>query len=87
MEYHVYILYSASLDLYYIGSSSNPHQRLKKHLSNHGGFTARAKDWVVCYTETFDNKTKALAREKQLKSWKNKTRIQELIVQSMSRKK
>jgi len=79
MGYYVYILFSASLDLYYIGSSVDPLIRLKKHLGNHKGFTSKAKDWVICHTEFFDNKTKALAREKQLKSWKNRTLIQQLI--------
>jgi putative endonuclease len=59
----LYILYSASLDLYYIGSSENPQERLRKHLANHKGFTSRAKDWTICYTESFDRKTEALKRE------------------------
>jgi putative endonuclease len=80
MGYYVYILFSASLDLYYIGSAADPRTRLKKHLANHRGFTSRAKDWVICYTEYHDSKTKALIREKQLKSWKNKNLIQQLIL-------
>lgn len=79
MVHYVYILYSASLDLYYIGSSANPENRLKKHLANHKGFTARAKDWIICYKKEFLDKSDALKFEKQLKSWKNRTRIQQLI--------
>lgn len=67
MSYFVYILYSKSLDLYYIGFSENPEKRLKKHLANHKGFTAKAKDWFICYTEPFSEKKEALKREKQLK--------------------
>ena len=79
MLYYVYILYSPSLDCFYIGSSSNPEERLKKHLANHKGFTARAKDWVICYTEAFPSKISALKREASLKSWKSKIMIRELI--------
>jgi putative endonuclease len=80
VNFYVYILYSPSLDTFYIGSSENPQNRLKKHLANHKGFTAKAKDWVICYAELFPSKILALKREKQLKGWKNKTRIRQLIL-------
>jgi putative endonuclease len=68
----VYILYSASLDKYYIGSSSQtPEERLQKHLLNHRGFTGRAKDWVLVYTELYDVKSDAYRRERLLKAWKS----------------
>ncbi len=84
MKYYVYILYSKTLDLYYIGSSHDPFERLKKHLGRHSGFTGKAKDWEICYTESFLNKTEALKREKQLKAWKNRIRLQQLIAQAVS---
>ena len=49
--HYVYILYSTSIDSYYIGVSGDIEKRLKKHLSNHKGYTSRAKDWEVKYTE------------------------------------
>ena len=79
MVYYVYILYSTQLDLFYIGSSENPEVRLSKHLANHKGFTGKAKDWKIVYTESYPDKTEALIREKQLKKWKNRERIQQLI--------
>jgi putative endonuclease len=79
MAHFVYILYSVSLDLYYIGSSANPEERLKKHLSNHRGFTSKAKDWLICYTASFPDKTEALKRERQLKSWKSREKIRQLL--------
>ena len=79
MNYFVYILYSVSLDLYYIGSCANLEERLRKHLSNHKGFTSRAKDWIICHFETFSDKTLALKRERQLKSWKSREKIIQLI--------
>ena len=52
--YFCYILYSKSLDRYYIGhTGENLDERLRKHLSNHNGFTARAKDWSVVYLKLF----------------------------------
>jgi putative endonuclease len=52
-----------------------------KHLANHKGFTAKAKDWVICFTEGFSSKTEALKREKQLKNWKNREKIKQLIAE------
>ncbi len=79
MAFYVYILYSKQLDLYYIGSSGNVDERLKKHLAKHKGFTARAKDWIICYTNAFETKAEALKFEKQLKGWKSRKKIQQLV--------
>jgi putative endonuclease len=38
-------------------------QRLRRHLSDHKGFTAKAKDWVVVYSECFDSLPAARKRE------------------------
>jgi len=35
--------------------------------------------WVLVYSEDYESKTKSLQREKQLKSWKNRERIESLI--------
>lgn len=77
--YYVYLIYSLKLDRYYIGSTSNLDERLKKHNSNHKGFTGKANDWVLKYIESYDLKSNCLKRETQLKNWKNRRRIEELI--------
>ena len=53
--------------------------RLVKHLSNHKGYTSQVKDWQMLYTETYPSNEMAIKREKQIKNWKSKKRIQELI--------
>ncbi|CAA9203262.1 hypothetical protein FLA105534_04530 [Flavobacterium bizetiae] len=43
-----YILYSKTLNQYYLGHTSEGlDERLRKHLSNHSGFTGKAKGWIV----------------------------------------
>jgi putative endonuclease len=43
--YFFYILYSQKLDRYYTGHCAHPLQeRIRKHLSSHKGFTAKAKE-------------------------------------------
>ena len=75
-----YILYSAPLDRYHIGHTTEPtHERLRKHLSLHRGWTARAHDWTVAYIEDHSDKATAYRRELEVKSWKRRDRIEALI--------
>jgi len=76
----LYILFSKSLDKYYVGSTSmDVNQRLRRHLSDHKGFTAKAKDWVMVYSEAFEDVSEARKRELQIKKWKSRTLIERLI--------
>ncbi|WP_221262187.1 GIY-YIG nuclease family protein [Mucilaginibacter sp. AK015] len=45
--FSTYILYSILLDTYYVGSTSNLDERVKKHNTNHKGFTGKTSDWVI----------------------------------------
>ncbi|WET51895.1 hypothetical protein PYS58_21440 [Chryseobacterium indologenes] len=31
-------------------------ERLREHPSNHKGFTVKAKDWIIIYSESFNSK-------------------------------
>jgi putative endonuclease len=73
------ILYSKILDKFYIGyTGEDVRIRLSKHLSNHNGFTGKAKDWLLVYEGTFNSKQEAMQREKQIKGWKSRIKIQQL---------
>jgi putative endonuclease len=75
-----YILYSAGLNKYYIGATdSELQERIKKHLSDHRGFTAKAKDWKVVYFEDFPDFIAAHRREIEVKKWKSRRLIENLI--------
>ena len=75
-----YILYSKSKNKYYIGATcDNLEERLRKHNSNHKGFTGNTSDWLIAYFESFDDKEAAFNREKELKAWKSRSRIEKLI--------
>jgi putative endonuclease len=81
--YIVYILYSIAANKYYIGHTSEDiGERVRKHLSNHDGFTSHYKDWELKYTEKFETKSEAYQRELEIKSWKSKSRIAKLIFRS-----
>jgi len=68
MNYNIYILFSKSLNKFYVGFSSlTVKERLNYHLSNHKGFTSKAKDWEIVWSTLFNDKTKALELEKKIK--------------------
>jgi putative endonuclease len=77
--YSVYILYSQKIDRFYIGFSSDVHQRLLKHNRVSKGFSNTGKPWILVYQEVFQNKKEAMNRERQLKKWKNRERLLNLI--------
>jgi len=77
--YHFYIIYSAKLDQYYIGHTSQLSERIKKHNTNHKGFTGRANDWKIVYSEEYISKSLAYAREREVKTWKSRERIEKLL--------
>jgi putative endonuclease len=79
---YLYILYAPSIDRYYVGhTESLPQERLKKHLADHNGYTAKAKDWAIVRVETFPSKADAYRRERQIKAWKSKKKIQNLLLE------
>lgn len=81
--FYTYILYSEKQKGYYIGfTTTSPEMRLKKHLLSTTGHTAKAKDWILVYVETFETKQAAMLREKEIKGWKSKDRINKLIATS-----
>jgi putative endonuclease len=64
----VYILYSPTLQKFYVGfTTGNVAERLNKHLANHKGFTAKAKDWTIVHTEEYPDKPSAMQREREIK--------------------
>ena len=78
-----YILYSQSSDKYYLGHTSETIEvRLRKHNSNHDGFTGNFNDWKCVYSENYENKALAYKREREVKSWKSRKRLIKFILGS-----
>ena len=77
--YYFYIIYSSSIDKFYLGHTNNLEERLRKHNSKHKGFTGNTNDWEFVYAEIFNTKNEAYQRERQVKEWKNRDRMISLI--------
>ncbi len=72
-SYEILLLHTISqkLNRYYLGHTSNLNDRLKKHNTNHKGFTGKTNDWKIVYSEEYPLKTEAYARERQVKKQKS----------------
>ena len=82
MNSFAYILYSSSLDRYYIGSTSIlPEERLRFHLKAVYGskkYTSKAKDWKIFHTINCPDISTAQNIEKHIKQMKSRTYIENL---------
>jgi putative endonuclease len=78
--FKVYILYSSIKDRFYVGFTGDSiEERVRKHNSNHKGFTGHCGDWVLMFSETYPTKEAASKREREIKSWKSRNKIVQLI--------
>ncbi|MEN9973524.1 MAG: hypothetical protein RIS20_1871 [Bacteroidota bacterium] len=76
---HIYIIYSNSIDKYYIGYSSNPWHRINQHNSNlKDKYTGRAQDWVIKSVFEVENESVAIKIERFIKKQKSRNLIERL---------
>lgn len=76
----VYILFSAKLNRFYIGYTSDFETRMEFHKNAESHkFTANAEDWELYVKIECDNKPQGLDIEKHIKKMKSKTYIENLI--------
>ncbi len=77
--FYVYILYSKSINQYYVGQTQNIEVRLEQHNSSRRKSTKKANDWILVYEEMFNSRSEAMNREKEIKSKKSRKYIEKLI--------
>jgi len=76
MAFHVYILSNKFEGSLYIGITNDLIRRVYEHKQRIGdGFTKKYNLTKLVYAEEFDNPNDAIAREKQLKSWRRQWKI------------
>ena len=73
MSYFIYILYSASSEIYYVGYTSNPKLRFQQHNSNEKDkFTGKHKPWKMVALFEVGEKNNAIEIERFIKRQKSK---------------
>ena len=81
MEYYIYILYSESSNIYYVGYSDDFKRRFEQH--NHADkvtFTSKHRPWILKAVYACGNKqAEAMKIEKFIKDQKSRKLIEKLI--------
>jgi putative endonuclease len=67
--HYVYILYSPSLDKYYVGETEDIELRIKQHTTNFykNSFTSKSSDWILKIAIEVKSKSVAIQIEKHIK--------------------
>jgi putative endonuclease len=75
--YSVYILSNFARTVLYIGVTNNLERRVWEHRFDSGSrFTTKYKCHLLMYFEEYPDIKNAIAREKQLKNWQRKWKIE-----------
>jgi putative endonuclease len=74
-----YILFSAKINSYYVGSTNNLVDRLKRHNSGRSTFTKKGLPWILIYKKEYSTKSEAYQAELYIKSQKSRKYIEDLI--------
>ena len=84
--YSAYILYSPSVNSYYIGHTQKLQDRIENyHNAGRSLFTKRGIPWKLVYSESFVNRAQAMEREREIKSRKSRRYIERLVQSVPSR--
>ena len=76
MSAYVYILASGRNGTLYIGVTTSLPQRIHQHRQGYTpGFASRYRVYLLVYAEAHERIDEAIAREKQLKTWKRSWKI------------
>ena len=78
MPFSVYIIYSKTIDQYYVGHSADLTNRLFRHNNSGSKATKKAKDWKIVYTENYETRAEASRRESEIKKKKSRNYIEKL---------
>lgn len=79
--YFVYIIYSTSLDKFYVGTTDNVERRLIEHNSKEylNSFTCKGVPWVLKLSYLCDSSEKAYKLERFIKRMKSRKFIIKII--------
>ncbi len=65
--YFVYILYSEKLKRYYVGSTNNIPDRLRRHNSGQGSYTKKGIPWTLIKSYEISSRPEAVRLEMRIK--------------------
>ncbi|MBX9783887.1 MAG: GIY-YIG nuclease family protein [Chitinophagaceae bacterium] len=63
----MYIIYSSSLNQYYVGGTQDVNMRLEQHNNGKGNFTSKGIPWLLKYEQVYFSRFKAVNVELKIK--------------------
>ena len=79
MSVSLYILLSEKNGHYYTGVTADITDRLKRHNEGRSASTRSGRPWRLVYTEQYPDRSSAMKRESEIKSWKSREMIEQSI--------
>ena len=70
MTYFVYILFSESIQKFYIGQTNNIEHRLKRHNQGSEKYTSKGTPWALVWYASKESRSDAVIFERKLKNLK-----------------
>jgi putative endonuclease len=79
MPHFLYILQSQRDGSFYVGETHDVALRVRRHNEGWSRSTKGKRPWIVVHTETLPTRSDALRREREIKGWKSRERIEALF--------
>jgi len=77
--FSVYIPQSESSGRYYVGHTKALNQRVAYHNANYSRALKNRGPWKLVYFESYATRAEAMRRERQIKSWKDRSLVERLV--------
>ena len=79
MRFHVYILYSEKLGVFYTGQTQNLDARIKRHNNGYEKYTKKGLPWVLRCKISCCSRSEAMKLERKIKNFKSQKRMRLFI--------
>ena len=66
--FYIYIIHSAKLQRYYVGSTENVEKRLQEHNAGKSKSTRAGLPWALIHTESLATRSEAILQERKIKA-------------------
>ena len=82
--FFTYILFSESINKYYVGHTEDLNDRLKRHNAGNGKFTKRGVPWELKWSFESSTRSEAIILEKKIKKRGSKRFLEDVIVRGVA---
>ena len=79
MSFYAYVIRSQTTGRYYVGHTENLQKRIFEHNHNRTTSIKHRGSWELYYSEVFETRSEASARERQIKRMKSRRYIEALV--------